>query len=133
MTAKARPKRQYTQAERLGAIVIAVRESVPAACRTLNIAERTLYQWLEEAGGIAEVRSLANMRAEEAVSGAIAAVCNEIQRRQSSLDQEQLMMTLRKVIEAGAEGGPGVKAGASAGAAANAQVAVHNWNINANE
>ena len=130
MTTKARPKRQYTQAERLGAIVIAVRESVPAACRTLNIAERTLYQWLEEAGGIAEVRSLANMRAEEAVSGAITAVCNEIQRRQSSLDQEQLMMTLRKVIEAGAEGSTNQRV---VGAAANAQVAVHNWNINANE
>ena len=134
MTAKARPKRQYTQAERLGAIVIAVRESVMEASRQLGVPENTMRTWLAEAGGINEIRALANARAEDALSEAEVAVYREIKQRMTEHTgpDAELHTTFRTLIKSRLGDGA-APADGKAGAAANAQAVVHNWSINANE
>ena len=123
--------RSYTKAEKLGAIVIAVRESVPEASRLLAIPQNTIYTWLHDAGGVKEVRELANARAEEALSKSEVAIYEAAARRAAKANEADLYLTYRSLARSRL--GDGEAPGAKAGAAANAQVAVHNWNINANE
>lgn len=130
-----RVTRTYTQAEKLGAIVIAVRDGVGEASRLMKLPDRTIYCWLQEAGGVAEVRALANMRAEEALSRAEQSVYEEIETRMKAhvAPDPELHTTFRTLIKSRLGDGHTETTNPNPGSAANAQVAVHNWNINANE
>jgi hypothetical protein len=50
-------KRTYTETERIGLMVMAVEHGIPHAAKAGNMAESTIYSWLQKAGGIAQVRS----------------------------------------------------------------------------
>ncbi|MEX2392764.1 MAG: hypothetical protein WD904_14355 [Dehalococcoidia bacterium] len=92
--------------------------------------ERTLYEWLEAAGGIAEIRNLANARAELSLSEAEKALCEEVARRMrlGKMSDDELMRSFRALLEV-----HGRQPANSTGAAAGAQAAVNVWKISATE
>lgn len=119
--------KQWSETEKLGAIVIAVRDGVQDAARRLGVPDRTIYCWLQDAGGIAEVRALANIRAEEGLSMAERAVYDAVAKRlaKNQIGDEDLLRTFRALIEARTEQAP-----QQAQAAAQANVHVHTVTIN---
>jgi hypothetical protein len=129
LTTATRKRRPWSETEKLGALVIAVREGVPEASRRLKVPQTTLYTWLQAAGGVGEVRRLASMRAEEALSVAERAVYDEVARRMTAqaMGDDQLMITFRALVDARREGG------GTQQQAQQAQASAHVWNINVSE
>lgn len=119
---------KYTETQILGTLLIAIREGVPTAARVTKVPQRTIYNWFDERGGLAEIRNYVNIRADHALSAASEAIANEVLRRAEGgkIADEDLMETFRTIL------GLKVK-GDGAGADAAAQANAHVWNINVNE
>jgi len=125
MAEQKRATKTYTERERLGTLFLALREGVVSASRTTKVPQRTIYQWFEDAGGVAEVRGFVSERAVVALSRAEAAVCEEVVRRAAMMGDNDLMITFRELLRVRAE-----SAGAIAGAAAQTNVSTTVVNIN---
>lgn len=51
-----RENRSYTETERIGTMLLAIEHGVPHAAKETTTPESTIYSWLQDAGGIAQVR-----------------------------------------------------------------------------
>lgn len=136
-----RPKRVYTDFERVAVMTIALRDGIVRASVATQTPERTIYSWFADAGGLAEIRNFAVMAADHALSTAEVAICNEVARRAgleggfagafAGMSDGELMLTFRALVEARATAKATASAGAAAGAQANAQI--HNWTVTIKE
>ena len=89
--------------------VISAETGVPA---------RTIYKWLDDAGGIAQIRTYAHEQAGAAIADSKTALCREVVKRAPKIKDDELMTSYRAVIADN-----GSEAGApEATAQANAQV-----------
>ena len=123
------PKQDYTEAERVGTMALALERSVATVSEQVKIPERTIYEWFEQAGGIAEVRAFTDAARGKALSEASRVLCDEVAKRgrAGDLPTDELMTTFREMLrsEADTHGGSEAAAGAQAGATAIGALHVH--------
>ena len=81
-------------------MLVALRAGVPAAVQQSGVPERTIYQWFQNMGGLAEIRSVANAAADQALSLAGQAICEEVSRRVQDLSDPDLLGAFRAVAAA---------------------------------
>lgn len=122
----------YPDPARLGLMLLAVRDGVTETAKRRGVPRRTLQHWLEDYGGVKRVQAWlqaetagAFLRFEQAI---YAAAIRQLEG--GTINQEELGMTLRKLIDARAilpaqaEVTAGQPAGQGAAAAAQANISI---------
>lgn len=117
----ARKVRTYTETERVGVMLMALKDGAYQVAEDLGIPVRTIYAWFDDAGGLAQIRTFVNEAETQSMSNARRAICEEIISRAGKMSNDDLGVTFRKMLE---EGGPGA-AGVQVGAAAQAVIQVN--------
>ena len=94
-------QQSYTPTEKIGTMLIALRDGVVAASEQTKTPQTTIYTWFQEGGGIVEVRSFAEAAERVSLVQAKTAMYDEVRRRMHAkeISEEQLMTTFRKVLE----------------------------------
>ncbi len=105
--------------ERMQIMMLAASEGIRAAVDASGVPEQTVYHWFSESGaGIGEYREFLASYTDGAQLKAYGAVYDEVIKRLGSMDNDELMVTFRKMIDAqtamlaGRSGGGGAQAGA---------------------
>ncbi len=116
-------KRTYTETEKIGTMLLALRHGVAEAVNAVGVPERTVYQWFEDSGGIAAVRKFADNASGFTIATAAQAVAMEVQRRAEAgnLPADELLETYRALLPKEAP----LSATTQAGAQANAAIHLH--------
>ena len=97
-----RQRRQsYSEIERTTALMTAALVGVAKASEDLGIPKRTIYQWIDEAGGIGPMSDAAHAALGATQFGTALGVCAELDRRLPSMSVKELLAAM-KVLSAGA-------------------------------
>ena len=120
------PYQNYTSAQRMTTIALALEVGVTQAATTTDTPSTTIYAWLKDAGGLAELRRISSETVLHAQQRATAAVHEQLRLRaeagemttdqllQAHLGQVQAAATVAKAQASGRTDGAGAQAGAQA-------------------
>jgi hypothetical protein len=121
-------KRSYTETEKIGTMLLALRDGVVKAGEQTETPTLTIYQWFRDAdpGGIEAIRRFTDAATDNALLDAKRALFVEVARRcdAGEMDQAQLMVTFRSMIEEETKQAVAPLAAAQAGAQATLQVVI---------
>ncbi len=111
----AKPKRTYTEPEKMAAMTLAVLTTEQQASNELGIPRQTIGEWLEKFGGVGKVRQELESKELLALEDARRATALEWVRRAKDLSDGELGQTLRAMLQEGAAPAAGAQASAQAG------------------
>ena len=96
----AKRKNHYRPTEKLGVMVMAFRDGIPATSQALNIPETTIRTWFEQmGGGIVEIRRWIDSITVSSFEQAQRAIYEQVVAKAPSLTSEELMTTFRRLAE----------------------------------
>ena len=95
-----RPETAWDDATRFAAITVAIESSVYAASQLTSVPERTIYTWLEGAGGLARIRAVTKARLEHAAGNAGIAVAQSIEAKAklNSLPDKEALSLVQHIL-----------------------------------
>ena len=117
----------YTAEDKMATMLLALTIGVAPAAEQRDTPGSTIYQWLNEGGGIVNIRNVAEAAMLNAGLEARRAIYGAVSERVARLSDPELMVTYRKQLEAEAEthGANEAATGAQAGATAIGALHVH--------